>query len=223
MSNPDERKAASETALHGEARATGPSDDSLQKFLARWAAGEHDPIPTPPSATPSARSTLSTIQVISGDPPPEELALSLDANDIPKPLGERPRYRMVARLGEGGMGEVYVAFDQDLRRHLALKTVRADSDKPQIWRFLKEAQVLGQLGHPNIVPVYEMGLTEANKPYYTMPVVQGETLHQILSSLELEDAAYLRVFSLTRLVQVFLQVTLAVVTTYRAASCPTRW
>jgi serine/threonine-protein kinase len=108
------------------------------------------------------------------------------------------------------MGAVYLAFDQDLRRHLALKTVHTDADKPVIWRFLKEAQVLGQLGHPNIVPVYEMGLTEAQKPYYTMPVVHGETLHQILSSIQLEDPAYLRVFSVTRLIQIFLQVTLAV-------------
>jgi serine/threonine-protein kinase len=165
-----------------------------------------------PAATPAALSTFATIEALVGESPPADLALTLldDDASIPKPLGERPRYQMVARLGEGGMGEVYLAFDQDLRRQLAIKTVRAESDKPQIWRFLKEAQVLGQLGHPNIVPVYEMGLTEGNKPYYTMPVVRGETLHQILSSLELEDPAYLRVFSLTRLVQIFLQVTLAV-------------
>ncbi|HJS74650.1 MAG TPA: bifunctional serine/threonine-protein kinase/formylglycine-generating enzyme family protein, partial [Vicinamibacteria bacterium] len=180
------------------------------KFLARWAAGEHDPTPPSPAATPSARSTFATLRGLTGGSLPPDLQLEDDGADFPKPSGDRPRYQMVARLGEGGMGEVHLAFDQDLRRHLALKTVRPDSDKPVIWRFLKEAQVLGQLGHPNIVPVYEMGLTETQKPYYTMPVVHGETLHQILSSLQLEDPAYLRVFSLTRLVQIFLQVTLAV-------------
>ena len=212
MSNHDERKAASETAFPADPPKTGPSDDSLQKFLERWAAREHDAIPPVPAATPAALSTFATIQALVGGSPPADRELSSedDLAEVPKPVSDRRRYRMVARLGEGGMGEVYVAFDQDLRRHLALKTVRAECDKPQIWRFLKEAQVLGQLGHPNIVPVYEMGLTEANKPYYTMPVVHGETLHQILSSLELEDPAYLRVFSLTRLVQIFLQVTLAV-------------
>ncbi len=191
---------------------TPPSDDSLQKFLARWAAGEHDPVPPASETTPCVRSTVATLQSLAGDPPPAELALLADddPSGMPKPHGERPRYRMVARLGEGGMGEVFLAFDQDLRRQLALKTVRAECDKPQIWRFLKEAQVLGQLGHPNIVPVYEMGLTEAGKPYYTMPVVNGETMHRILSSLEVEDPAYLRAFSLTRLIQIFLQVTLAV-------------
>jgi serine/threonine-protein kinase len=203
-----------ETALPADPPKTGPSDDSLQKFLALWARGEHGAFPKgppAPEATPAALSTFATIEALVGDSPPADLSLiDEDASSVPKPRGERPRYRMVARLGEGGMGEVYLAFDQDLRRQLALKTVRAESDKPQIWRFLKEAQVLGQLGHPNIVPVYEMGLTEANKPYYTMPVVHGQTLHQILSSLELEDPAYLRVFSLTRLIQIFLQVALAV-------------
>jgi eukaryotic-like serine/threonine-protein kinase len=198
-----------ETARPADPPKTGPGDDSLQKFLARWTAGEHDPMPPVPAATPSARSTFSTIHTLMGGSPPPDLMLEDDA-DVPKPSGERPRYQMVARLGEGGMGEVYVAFDQDLRRHLALKTVRGESDKATIWRFLKEAQVLGQLAHPNIVPVYEMGLTETQKPYYTMPVVHGQTLHEILSSILLEDPAYLRVFSLTRLIQIFLQVTLAV-------------
>ena len=55
-----------------------------------------------------------------------------------------------------------------------------------------------------------MGLTEREKPYYTMPVVRGETLYQILDALERTELAYLRVFSLTRLVQIFLQVALAV-------------
>ncbi len=199
-----------ETALPADPPKTGPSDDSLQKFLARWAAGEHDPIPPAPEATPSARSTFAAMTALMGGSPLPDLVRDENAAGVPRPSGERPRYQMVARLGEGGMGEVYLAFDQDLRRHLALKTVRADSDKSQVWRFLKEAQVVGQLGHPNIVPVYELGLTETEKPYYTMPVVHGETLHQILSSLELEHSAYLRVFSLTRLVQIFLQVTLAV-------------
>ncbi len=203
MSNQDERKAASDAALPTDPPAARPSGDSLQKFLALWARGEHDP-------TPAVLSTIGSIQSVVGDSLPADLVSEESNGELPQPLGERTRYRVVARLGEGGMGEVYVAFDRDLRRELALKTVKADSDRPQIWRFLKEAQLLGQLGHPNIVPVYEMGLTHAGSPYYTMPVVRGETLHQILSSLALEDPAYLRVFSLTRLVQVFLQVTLAV-------------
>ncbi|MGH9333297.1 MAG: serine/threonine-protein kinase, partial [Vicinamibacteria bacterium] len=209
MSKSDDRKAVGETASRQDSSASAPSDDSLRNFLARWTKGEHDREPPGPRATPLALSTFAALESNPGESPRIDLDLLEDEPALPKPSGAR-RYQMLTRLGEGGMGEVYLAFDQDLRRHLALKTVRAECDKPQIWRFLKEAQVLAQLGHPNIVPVYEMGLTEEKKPYYTMPVVRGETLHQILSSIDLEDPAYLRVFSLTRLVQIFLQVALAV-------------
>jgi serine/threonine-protein kinase len=189
-----------------------PSKDSLQRFLARWAEGALDPPDS--KATPAVLSTLAAVETMEGESP-RELLLEADEDGddvppIPKPGGRRNRYRILGQLGEGGMGEVYLAFDRDLRRHLALKTVRPESDKPQIWRFLKEAQVLGQLGHPNIVPVYEMGLTERDKPYYTMPLVHGQTLYEILDALERGDLAYLRVFSLTRLIQIFLQVALAV-------------
>jgi serine/threonine-protein kinase len=191
----------SDTTAPSDGSDPSQSGDSLQKFLERWARGE---LGDPPDAksTPIVRSTFSTVESVAG---------SIDGeSEVPRPDGQGRRYQMLARLGEGGMGEVYLAFDKDLRRHLALKTVRPEADKAQIWRFLKEAQVLGQLGHPNIVAVYEMGLTEGRKPYYTMPVVRGETIHTILEAIERDDPAYVRVFSLTRLVQIFQQVALAV-------------
>jgi eukaryotic-like serine/threonine-protein kinase len=208
----EEREAVDETAALGDSPASAPgapSKDSLQRFLARWAEGALDP-PEDSKATPAVLSTFAAVEDLVGESP---TAFFLDPDTdppVPKTGGRPARYRIQGQLGEGGMGEVYLAFDQDLRRHLAMKTVRPESDKSQIWRFLKEAQVLGQLGHPNIVPVYEVGLTERDKPYYTMPVVHGETLYTILGALERGELAYLRVFSLTRLVQIFLQVALAV-------------
>ncbi|HEY7816805.1 MAG TPA: hypothetical protein VIG29_01195, partial [Vicinamibacteria bacterium] len=91
-----------ETARSADPRKSGPSDDSLQKFLARWAAGEHDPIPPPPEATPSIRSTFAAVRSLMGGSPPSDLNLDEDVADVPKPSGDRPRYQMVARLGEGG-------------------------------------------------------------------------------------------------------------------------
>jgi serine/threonine-protein kinase len=217
MSQPsDEREAAGE-ATSATDTGISSSGDSLQKFLERWAKGELDRAPDS-KEMPAAASAFAAIEAVVGEAPRVDLKpkTSTDGRapdptaDLPRPSRKGRRYQVVAQLGEGGMGEVYLAFDEDLRRHLAMKTLRPESDKTQIWRFLKEAQVLGQLGHPNIVTVYEMGLTESQKPYYTMPVVHGETLHAILTSIELEDLAYLRVFSLTRLIQIFLQVALAV-------------
>jgi serine/threonine-protein kinase len=212
----DERETA-DPAVSPSQSSGLPSADSLQQFLDRWARGDLEGVPDS-KEMPAAASAFAAIEAVVGEAPRVDLKPKTSTSgraadptgDLPRPSGRGRRYQVVAQLGEGGMGEVYLAFDEDLRRHLAMKTLRPESDRTQIWRFLKEAQVLGQLGHPNIVTVYEMGLTESRKPYYTMPVVHGETLHTILTSLELEELAYLRVFSLTRLVQIFLQVALAV-------------
>src|SRR5689334_1217257 len=65
-----------------------------------------------------------------------------------------PRYLLGGSLGRGGMGEVVSCYDTRLRRTVALKTLRADNPPEEVViRFLREAQVTGQLEHPNIVPV----------------------------------------------------------------------
>ena len=107
------------------------------------------------------------------------------------------------------MGEVFLAYDQDLRRRLAMKTTRPRSSKDNLVRFFSEAQVVGQLSHPNIVALYELGMTTGRRPYYTMPLVQGQTLTEILRGLLRGEPEIQQEFSLTRLVQIFLQLTLA--------------
>ena len=110
------------------------------------------------------------------------------------------RYEVLELLGRGGMGEVYLAYDQDIRRKVALKLVRTDHTQ-QAARFIEEAQVMGQLEHPNIVPVYDIGATKKGKFYYTMRVVRGRTLASVLKALraaEDADAELRRHYSLTR-------------------------
>ena len=181
-------------------------EDSLLGFLTEWAEQDLVP-PKDDKSRPIATSAVAAL-----DPKGSSVFdLSRFGNEpeAPDSSSGSERYQMRGLLGEGGMGEVHLAYDRDLRRHLAIKTVREGADKAQLWRFLKEAQVLGQLGHPNIVAVYEMGLTENKQPYYAMPLVHGETLHRILNGIQAEDPDYLRAFSLTRLMQIFLQVVLA--------------
>jgi serine/threonine-protein kinase len=72
------------------------------------------------------------------------------------------KYRVLGVLGEGGMGKVYLAHDRDLSRKVALKVMKSEGSAGAA-RFLDEAKVLAQLGHPNIVPVYEVGLTEEKR------------------------------------------------------------
>jgi serine/threonine protein kinase len=95
------------------------------------------------------------------------------------------RYRLSRVHGEGGLGRVWLARDTDLNRTVALKEVRLDRTKDvrNLRRFLKEAQVTGQLEHPNIVPVYELARrNEDDHPFYTMRFVDGRTLAQEIAA-----------------------------------------
>jgi serine/threonine protein kinase len=94
------------------------------------------------------------------------------------------RYTLTRLHGEGGLGQVWVAHDNDIERDVAFKRIKPDrAGHPEMWRrFLKEAQITGQLEHPNIVPVYELGRDPENQqPFYTMRLVRGQTLREAIA------------------------------------------
>ena len=86
------------------------------------------------------------------------------------------RYEIVDRLGQGGMGTVYLARDLTLGREIALKVLSAPWALADAPRLLKEAQVLARLEHPGIVPVYDVGTLADGRTFYTMRRVQGQRL-----------------------------------------------
>ena len=88
------------------------------------------------------------------------------------------RYEILEELGHGGVGVVYRARDHDLGREVALKTLRTKHDTrlDVLRRFEEEARISGQLQHPGIVPVYELGLRADARPFFAMKLVRGETL-----------------------------------------------
>jgi non-specific serine/threonine protein kinase len=90
-------------------------------------------------------------------------------------------YRVVAKLGEGGMGAVYHAEDLILHREVALKFLPHGSaiDRDARARLLKEAQAASRLNHPNIATIYELNLAE-DSPFISMELVTGETLRDCL-------------------------------------------
>jgi serine/threonine-protein kinase len=95
------------------------------------------------------------------------------------------RFRIEARLGSGGMGDVYKAFDPTLRRTVAVKTVRPDiSIKDHVGRLLREAQACASLQHPHIVTVFEAGELDG-AVYIVMEHLEGEDLSQVLHRGEL--------------------------------------
>lgn len=88
-------------------------------------------------------------------------------------------------LGRGGMGVVYRVVDKRLKREAALKILRAElGDADDHLRFQREAEVMAQLVHPAIPPVYEMGITPEGESYMLMKVVEGETLKQRLLNFQ---------------------------------------
>ena len=135
-------------------------------------------------------------------------AVQLDAIEgekFPTDLQRGPhKYRILGELGRGGMGRVFLAYDQDLGRNVALKMMRAPSAAGSR-RFLDEARVMAQLDHPNIVPVHEVGLTDGDRLYYTMRVVQGRTFAAVLDERR-GSSADRPERSLARLAQIFLQI-----------------
>ena len=123
------------------------------------------------------------------EPPPTEDEILLDE-----------RYRVLREFARGGMGRVLLAIDTTVGREIALKellpertgtrrmTSGGSSTHANIERFLREARVTGQLEHPNIVPVYEIGVRADGSVYYTMKFVRGDTLAERLRAINAEHS-----------------------------------
>jgi serine/threonine-protein kinase len=90
---------------------------------------------------------------------------------IPTPV----HLRVFRELGRGGMGRIHPATDRNLLRHVALKRLAKELAEEPFYRdgFIAEAQMTGQLEHPNIVPVHELAIAESGVPYFTMKLIQG--------------------------------------------------
>ncbi len=115
-------------------------------------------------------------------------------------------YHLQKILGEGGMGRIYSARDMAIGRNVAIKFLRRELVAGISLRyFLKEAQITGQLAHPNIIPVYEIGSTDDGDYFYAMKEVQGENLGAILDRLAEGHAETLATYNLQVLLGILLK------------------
>ncbi|MDA0921596.1 MAG: serine/threonine-protein kinase [Planctomycetota bacterium] len=96
------------------------------------------------------------------------------------------RYRLDGEIARGGMGAIIKGRDTDLGRDLAIKVLLDQhKDKPEvIQRFVEEAQIGGQLQHPGIAPIYELGQFSDKRPFFAMKLVKGQTLSKLLADRE---------------------------------------
>ncbi len=96
-----------------------------------------------------------------------------------------PRFQIVRNLAQGGIGAVFVAFDRDLQREVAIKELKRKfaADRAVVQRFEAEATVTGNLEHPNIVPIYATGVRSDGRPFYAMRLIRGRSMQVAISEL----------------------------------------
>jgi serine/threonine protein kinase/Tol biopolymer transport system component/Tfp pilus assembly protein PilF len=131
------------------------------------------------------------------DTPPADLGAALDD----APLTERPgtvigRYKLLERIGEGGMAVVYMAEQEEpIRRKVALKIIKLGMDtKSVIARFEAERQALAMMDHPNIAKVLDAGATETGRPYFVMELVKGVSITEYCDKNSLNTKERLELF-----------------------------
>jgi len=134
---------------------------------------------------------------------PDEPQTTVHYQPVAPPRSDRyvPR-QLHAR---GGIGEVWLALDSDIGREVALKRLRPGREEAQD-RFLAEAQVTGQLEHPSIVPVHDLGLDAEGRPFYVMTFVRGRTLKDAIADYHSGTDKEPAEVQLCRLLEIFVKV-----------------
>ncbi|MCP5560166.1 MAG: protein kinase [Verrucomicrobiaceae bacterium] len=113
-------------------------------------------------------------------------------------------FEVIEKIGRGGMGEVYRAWQPSLGRTVAVKVLPSSEGRPDaLERFENEARVLGRLEHPNIMPIHDLGRDAEGRAYYSMKLVKGRTLQQILDDLRGGDVSAAQQYPLAALLTVF--------------------
>jgi len=131
-------------------------------------------------------------------------------------VGEQPkivadgkvRYELAHTLGEGGVGEVIKARDNDIERDVAIKRLRGEmqASHANILRFAEEVRTVGRLEHPNIVPIHDVGVHPNGEYFFVMKYVEGETLETIIDKLAAGDAEYHARYPMERRVEIMMGV-----------------
>ena len=128
---------------------------------------------------------------------------SESAEPFPQRLGH---FELLEQIGQGGVGVVYLARDTQLNRTVAVKFLRPEvrQRRSAVLRFVTEAQITGQLQHPGIPPVHQLGYLPDGQPYLVMKLVKGKTLRELLAESDRSEE------DLGRFVAIFEQVCHAV-------------
>jgi serine/threonine protein kinase/formylglycine-generating enzyme required for sulfatase activity len=213
--------------------ARDPRDDAQDPYATRLSdplatrVDQTMPLPFPPvhAARPPETAPLGSVKV----PSPHSRQLPIDRTigvqtpprvTPPPPVQAAPaapatppapvvagKYEALGEIGAGGMGKVLLVHDRGLQRRVAMKLMLSNAPHPRhLSRFLAEAQIVGQLEHPNIVPVHEVGSDNEGRPFFTMKYVKGVTLGDVARKLVEGDDETAREYTLPRLLAIIQQL-----------------
>ena len=118
------------------------------------------------------------------------------------------QYKFIRSIGFGGMKAVLLVYDMDTGREVAMAMMPDFRERPKedLDRFICEAQITARLEHPNIIPVYDMGLDGNGAPFFTMKYLRGENLSQYLNRVRSGDPDAVSTYTTDRVLQIFIRV-----------------
>ncbi len=119
----------------------------------------------------------------------------------------KERYVDERLLGEGGVGEVVCASDNDIARPVAIKRLKRNmKSQATLLRFVEEIRTIGQLEHANIVPIHDVGVDARGDYFFVMKYVEGETLEAIIEKLAAGDRAYHAIYNVEHRLRIFSSI-----------------
>ena len=185
---------SSEASVRATAEQDAVTEDATLPPRHVHSAADAATLPPQKTSAPAPNGAVTrTHHESSSEPAPLETE-TLTAN---------AKYEVTGEIGRGGMGAIVRAVDPDIRREVAVKLLLDDADEHLRTRFVEEAQITGQLEHPNIVPIHQMGINSDGRCFFSMKMIKGRSLADILTDLRKERTESGKHFTLGRLLQVF--------------------
>ena len=116
------------------------------------------------------------------------------------------RYCAEVKIAEGGMKQILKTYDTVTDRTVAKGIIKSKTSNEQLDKFVEEVRITAGLEHPNIIPVYDLGLTGDKQPYFTMKLIEGDDLQQVLDKVNTGDKEIAKFYEESRMLEIFLKV-----------------
>ena len=176
----------------------GESGSEASTDVPEPARGRSGPSGRRPPCRPGTVRSGRSLASISGTRPDAARLVRPGSPEMPDLSGQPSRYQLIGELARGGMGAIFQGRDLDLGRDLAVKVIREEHrDHPEmVRRFVEEAQIGGQLQHPGIIPVHELGRFPDGRLFIAMKLVRGRTLAALLEARGGPDEDRMRFLSI---------------------------